>query len=195
MRNRVVLMLFALLGATLIACGGGDDEPSDGDGPGGSDASPAASSGDGSNGGSNGNAGSGGSSDPEAAPEPIGPVAVNTIQIGDETWTRTLPMTSGQCFLYEDDGTLPTSAVVWGPLDGDDLSFSANYNQDGSFESEVRGENFFWVAGPRGPGVDDLEIELDFDTLTVTGEGTFHNLHNGEIAAGSFHFQCEPEDQ
>ncbi|CAN5875258.1 hypothetical protein BH23ACT4_BH23ACT4_00070 [soil metagenome] len=41
-------------------------------------------------------------------PESSGPLAENSIRIGDQVWQRTLPMTTGQCFLYMDDGTLPT---------------------------------------------------------------------------------------
>jgi hypothetical protein len=128
--------------------------------------------------------------------EPSGPVALNTIRIGSTVWARTLPMTSGQCFLYEDDGTLPTSATAWGTLDGnDDIRFAAQYSQDGTFEAEVVDENaFFWIAGPRSPGPDDLEIELDFDTLTISGSGSFANAANADVVRGSFEFQCEPED-
>jgi len=105
-------------------------------------------------------------------------------------------MTTGQCFLFEDDGTLPTSATVWGTLDGDDgIRFSASYRQDGTFGAEVDDQTTnFWFAGPNGPGVDDLVIELDFETLTISGSGTFTNALDGESAPGAFEFQCEPED-
>jgi len=124
-------------------------------------------------------------------PGPVGPADVDTIRVGDQAWGRTLPMTSGQCFVQRVEG-LPVSGVAWGSLNGDDeLSFAANYNQDGSFEAEVRGPDMFWIAGARSPGVQDLAIELDFEALTIIGSGTFTSLHTNELAAGSFHFQCE----
>ncbi len=131
-----------------------------------------------------------------ADPPPAGPVEVNTIRIGSQVWSRTLPMTTGQCVVFEDDGTLPDSGFAWGTLDGDDdIRFSANYGQDGTFESEVVDENeFFWIAGPRSPGPDDLVIELDFDALTISGSGSFANAFNSDVEQGSFVFQCEPED-
>lgn len=143
-----------------------------------------------------------GSSDPgslepgEPAPEASGQLEANTIRIGDQVWQRTLPMTEGQCFLYEDDGTLPTSGVAWGTLDGrDDTSFAARYKQDGSFEADVKeGETVYWGSGERY-GEDDLVVELDFDTLTISGHGTFASLLTGDRAMGSFTFTCEPEDQ
>jgi hypothetical protein len=107
-------------------------------------------------------------------------------------WHRTLPMITGQCFLYEDDGTLPDSGTAWGTLDGDDsLRFSANYNQDGTFEAEVQGDIIFWVAGVRAGT--DLTVHLDFANQTITGEGVFNNLMRNEYAEGSFTFTCEEE--
>lgn len=105
-------------------------------------------------------------------------------------------MTTGQCFLSEDDGTLPTSATAWGTLNGDeDLRFSARYQQDGSFESEVsNNHDMYWGSGPRF-GEDDLVIELDFDNLTISGHGTYTSLITGDRAMGSFQFICEPEEE
>lgn len=134
----------------------------------------------------------GGGSSEEPTPEASGPLSPDSIRIGSEVWSRTLPMTSGQCFVFKDDGTLPDSAVAWGSLDNDDsLSFSANYGQDGTFEAEVRGETMYWVAGERSGT--ELTVELDFDNLTITGEGIFNNLHTNEFAHGSFNFICEDD--
>ncbi len=183
----------ALLAMVLAACGGddaaslpevdqttvpGEDEQSD------SGESVQGDTGDPSNGGSD-----------EPTPEASGPLGENSIRIGDQTWERTLPMTTGQCFLYEDDGTLPDSASAWGTLDNDeDLRFAARYGQDGSFESEVsNNEDMYWGSGPRF-GEDDLEIELDFENLTISGSGTYVSLITGERAVGSFQFTCEPEE-
>lgn len=140
--------------------------------------------------------GSSGSGSSEVIPEPDEPLDMDTIRIGSQVWERTLPMTTGQCFVYEDDGTLPDSGTAWGTLDGDDdIRFSANYNQDGTFEAEVSdSERLYWIAGARSANPDDLTVELDFDALTITGEGVFNSLTTGETAHGSFAFQCEPEE-
>ena len=134
----------------------------------------------------------------EITPEAPGTLQPNTIRIGDQVWTRTLPMSSGQCLVIEADGTLPAWSTVWGTLDGDDETrFSVNYNQDGTFESEIT-NNFdeYWGAGTRFQGDEaDLVIDLDFENLTVTGNGTFTSLTTGERARGSFFLTCEPEDQ
>jgi len=128
------------------------------------------------------------------APEPVGPADMNTIRIGSQVWERTLPMTTGQCFVQNVEG-LPPSGTAWGTLDGDEgIRFSANQRQDGTNEAEVDDQdNFYWIAGPRSSGPDDLEIELDFDALTIIGQGTFTNVLTGETAAGSFAFQCEDD--
>lgn len=134
----------------------------------------------------------------EVTPEAPGALQPNTIRIGSQVWTRTLPMTSGQCLVIKADGTLPDWSTVWGTVDGDDdTRFSANYKQDGTFESELT-NNFdqYWGAGTRFQGDEaDLVIELDFENLIVSGNGTFKSLTTGELAKGSFLFTCEPEDQ
>lgn len=134
----------------------------------------------------------------EVTPEGPGALQPNTIRIGSQVWTRTLPMTSGQCLVIKADGTLPDWSTVWGTVDGDDdTRFSANYKQDGTFESELT-NNFdqYWGAGTRFQGDEaDLVIELDFENLIVSGHGTFRSLTTGELAQGSFLFTCEPEDQ
>lgn len=126
--------------------------------------------------------------------EPVGPAEMNTIRVGSQVWERTLPMTTGQCFVQNVEG-LPPSGVAWGTLDGDDdIRFSANKNQDGTNEAEVDDEeSYYWLAGPRSSGPDDLEVELDFEALTIVGQGTFTNVFTGETAAGSFAFQCEDD--
>jgi hypothetical protein len=191
MTKRVIPVVILALALAATGCGGSD---SGGDGV--TTTAATAPSVDDAGGG-NGTSGQvdGGSGGGTTA-EPVGPAAMDTIQIGSETWARTLPMTSGQCWLYEDDGTLPTSAVAWGPLDGPDgIRFSVSHNQDGTFGAEVSNDtNVYWFAGPRSPGVDDLVIELDFDALTITGSGTFTSVL-GEEAQGSFAFQCDPADQ
>ncbi len=191
MTKRVFLVVILALALAATGCGGSDS--SDDAGTTTPSTAPSVDDADSGNGtGGQADDGSGG----EPTGEPIGPAAMDTIRIGSETWTRTLPMTSGQCFLYEDDGTLPTTGVAWGPLDGPDgIRFSATHNQDGTFEAEVSNDtNVYWFAGPRSPGVDDLVIELDFDALTITGSGTFTSVL-GDVAQGSFAFQCDPADQ
>lgn len=196
MKSRL-LVLLVLATMFLAACGGETTEP------GGNDTGATVPAGDDDNATGDGQADPGdsgvsdeGAGDSEgAAPEASGPLAENTIRIGDQTWERTLPMTTGQCFLYEDDGNLPTSGNVWGTLDGDDdLRFSASYGQDGTFEAEVsNNQDMYWGSGERF-AQEDLEIELDFDTLTISGSGTFISLTSGDRAMGSFLFVCEPEE-
>lgn len=134
-------------------------------------------------------------SEPGAATATVAPADMNTIRIGSQVWERTLPMTTGQCFVQNVDG-LPPSGVAWGTLDDDDdISFSAGQNQDGTNEARVEDqEAYYWIAGPRvADGPEDLEVELDFDALIVRGRGTFTNLFTGETAPGSFAFQCEDD--
>ncbi len=182
MRNLVTLIALISLAAT--ACGGATipDDPAIGD-------QATSQPGDGSPG--NAEPGGGGASS-EPAPEPAGPVEPNTIRIGSQVWARTLPMTTGQCFLQADDGTLPDSGTVWGTLDGDEtLRFSVSYGQDGTFESEISNNaDMYWIAGSRAP-LDDLVVELDFATQTISGGGTYTLLNTGETASGSFEFVCE----
>jgi hypothetical protein len=185
---KTLVGLLAVIGAVAAGCGSDDApsvEPLDSAGAdtvvddgAGEDAAPVATDGDSSG----------------DAPEPVGPADMNTIRIGSQVWERTLPMTTGQCFVQNVEG-LPPSGTAWGTLDGDDgIRFSAGQNQDGTNEAEVDDqENFYWIAGPRSSGPDDLEIELDFEALTITGQGTFTNVFTGDTAAGSFAFQCEDD--
>jgi len=179
-RIALIGLLCLLLVSATIACGGGDDfsalqsQQPDNSG-----------SGQASNDGPNTGSSSG----------PVGPADLNTIRIGDQVWMRTLPMTTGQCFLYENDGTLPTSATVWGTLNNDDsLHFSVNYTQEGTFEAQVDNDvDMYWVAGERNGEINDLTIELDFKEQTIRGSGTFTNFTRGGNAQGSFAFQCEED--
>ncbi len=133
----------------------------------------------------------------EVEPEPATPVESNTIRIGSKVWKRTLPMTTGQCYLFKDDGTLPTSANAWGTLDGDDsYHFSAQLTQSGTFKAQVDDNaSVYWVAGEGSPKVDDLVIDIDFDSQTIKGQGTFYSLTTNKLASGSFEFVCEPESE
>ena len=106
-------------------------------------------------------------------------------------------MVTGQCNLQEADGVLPTTAFVWGTLDGtdqsaeDSLTFAANFN-DGEVEAQVKDNiAMYWYVGPRLSENNDLTIELDFATRTISGTGTFTALGSGELASGSFEFRCE----
>lgn len=185
MRFTVVVLAFVLV---LAACGGGDDAGSgDGDTTGGGDTTQDS--------GGDGSADGGGSDSGGETPEPVGPADMNTIRIGSETWARTLPMTTGQCFLPAEDGGDPTGGTVWGTLDGnDDFRFNVGYSADGSHGAEVNDNtSIYWIAGERSPNGNDLEFEIDFDAQTITGSGTFTSLTTGEVAAGSFAFQCEGE--
>ena len=138
--------------------------------------------------------GSGNDSEAANGVMPGGPAEMNTIRIGDEVFERTLPMTSGQCFLYEADGTLPTSATVWGTVDDDDgTHFAVSYGQNGDFEAQVDSPNYHWLAGTRNGEIDELSIELDFDAQIIKGSGIFTNFLTGESAEGTFEFMCEGE--
>jgi hypothetical protein len=189
---RYLLVLIAVVALAAVGCGGASPDGADsvGDGVGGGQPTDTTLGGD-------PNAGGGGGQPGEVEPEPAGPVEPNTIRIGSQVWKRTLPMTNGQCFLQEADGTLPTSAVSWGDLDGNAGDrFSANVRQDGGFEADVTGggnSSLFWLGGTKNPELDDLVIELDFDAQTIKGHGTFWSLTEQRAASGSFHFICEPE--
>ncbi len=146
---RILFTLIATLALATTACGGAEsvatETAPDGFVDGESSDDPQGSSGSG-----------GGGQTGDVEPEPAGAVEPNTIRIGSQVWKRTLPMTTGQCFLFKDDGTLPTSANVWGTLDGvEDSHFSASVQQDGTFE--VRSERtwrqhpLLGQAGERSP--------------------------------------------
>jgi hypothetical protein len=179
LRTFIVLLSLALFSA-ILACGGDDfsdlKSQQEQDNTGGGQTSSQ-------------------SSDAGQSSGPVGPADINTIRIGDQVWMRTLPMTTGQCFLYEDDGSLPTSATVWGTLNNDDsLHFSVSYTQEGTFQAQVDNDSdMYWVAGERNGEIDDLTIELDFEAQTIRGSGTFTNFVGGGNAQGSFAFQCEEE--
>jgi hypothetical protein len=192
---RYLLALIAVVALASVACGGTALDGADSVPDGAVDDQPIDTTF-----GGDPNAGGGGGSQPgEVEPEPAGAVEPNTIRIGSQVWKRTLPMTEGQCFLQEDDGTLPTSANVWGPVDGNEGDrFSARHQQDGTFEADVTGggdSSLFWLGGTKNPEVNDLVIELDFDAQTIKGHGTFWSLTEQRAASGSFHFICEPGAQ
>ncbi len=188
---RTLITLITFMAMAVAACSDADTTTSDpASGEQAAGQSPAAQGGAAA--GSDQSQGTGQDS-PAIEPEPAGPVEPNTIRIGSQVWKRTLPMTTGQCFLFKEDGTLPTSGVAWGTLDGnEDLHFSAKLSQDGTFESDVNdGQALYWVAGERSPGVHDLAVDLDFDTQTISGHGTYESLVTGKRASGSFEFTCE----
>ena len=88
-------------------------------------------------------------------------------------WIRTIPITSGQCFVQEGEGVTPFA--VWGTLDNDDrASFLVSHDQDAGFGTEVI-------------------VEHGFATQSITGSGLFYNLHSDEWAYGSFGFTCTGE--
>lgn len=187
-RLLAVLMVLAII---LAACGGAGSAPTQA-----VDGSPGITDAGQVNQGGTGGTSSGSGSGDEVTPEASGPLAPNTIRIGDQVWERTLPMTTGQCFLSRADLGIPDWGLAWGTLDGDEeVRFSASHKQDGTFEVEVTNNvNMQWGAGPRfQQEAADLVIELDFDTLTISGHGTFRSLPTGERAMGSFEFTCEPE--
>jgi hypothetical protein len=186
-------MLFTLMAALALlaaACGGAQSTPANSVSGGVIDGLQTDTAQGSSAAGGGGQAG-------EVEPEPPTPVDSNTIRIGSQVWKRTLPMTTGQCYLFEDDGTLPTSATAWGTLDGDDsYHFSANLTQDGTFKAQVDDNaSVYWVAGEGSPKADDLVIEIDFDSQTIKGQGTFYSLTTNKLASGSFEFVCEPESE
>lgn len=194
---RILIALITLMAITTAACGGAASttaDPAGGNQAGGrSSAAP--------DGGTTSGGDQSAASVPDVGgiePEPASPVEPNTIRIGSQVWKRTLPMTTGQCFLTKADGTLPTWGVAWGTLDdNEDLHFSAKVGQDGAFSADVDDNTRnpttplpHWVAG-KGIPVADLVVELDFDTQTIRGHGTYTDRATGKLASGSFEFICE----
>lgn len=190
---RIPVTLVALIAVATAACGGAAPTTAD----------PAVGgqSSAGTQGGASAGAGQSGGTAPDAGaiePEPAGPVEPNTIRIGSQVLERTLPMTTGQCFLFEEDGTYPTWGAVSGSLDGnEDLRFSAKVSQDGTFSAVVNDNTSdptmagpSWYAG-EGSGLTDLVVELNLDTQTISGHGTFKSAGYGKLASGSFEFICE----
>ncbi len=124
-------------------------------------------------------------------PEASGALPPNGFRIGNTVWERTVPMTSGQCFVQESEGATPFA--VWGTLDGDDaLDFSVSFDSDtDSTSAQVTSDTMFWVAGKQDGS--QLAVEHDIDAQSVAGTGLFLNLHTNEWADGSFQFTCESE--
>lgn len=175
------LSLAVLLVVGLTACGGDDSTGDDGSDLG-SDPAPAATQ-------SPANEGDDGGG---AATEPAGPAEPNTFVVGGEVWVRVTPMTEGQCFLPAEDGGNPVNGTAWGPMEGDGIQFSVDYSDQGSHEADVEGPDSWWAAGSR-VGTEDLVVEVDHETNTISGYGTFSNLRTGETAQGSFNIQCEED--
>lgn len=126
----------------------------------------------------------------EASEAPSGPIELNTIRVGSDTWTRTLDG-SGQCFLPAEDGGNPVDGTVWGSAEPGGVNFSVSYGEvsGNPTEADVEGSDFWWVA--KG---DDLVIEFDYDAMTISGSGTFENQLLAEAPRqGDFLFQCEPD--
>jgi hypothetical protein len=188
-KSIVVLVSVAVLTA---ACGGGDD-PADEVGSLGTQPSEDAQQAgtDEPDASSEVSAGSDGSGTPDnPTPEASGPLPPDGFRIGNDVWVRTLPITSGQCFVQEGDGVHPFT--VWGTLDNDDgQSFAVNYDDDGRFSSEVTSDAMFWVAGSKDGS--ELTVEHDVATQSISGDGLFYNLHSDEWAYGSFQFTCAGE--
>lgn len=125
------------------------------------------------------------------ADNPSGPAAPNTIQVGDRVWTRTTSNMSTSCFLQEEGQGISEGASVGDAADNDEEVRILVSLNDGDVQAEVSGTTYYWIAGSRSGGVNDLEIELDFETQTIRGSGTFVNVGRGETAQGSFEFTCE----
>ena len=98
-------------------------------------------------------------------------------------WSRTLPMTRGQCFVEEG------KATARGTLNGDDtFEFSVKANSNGSFEAQILSNDMNWVAGVRDGS--ELSIDSDVSSQTISGAGLFYNMYTDEWAYGSFQFEC-----
>ncbi len=191
---RILIAPAILVAMALASCGGAATLPGDPVVEPEVDEQSSAPQGGGDGASGNGASGNGGGDQsPAIEPEPPAAVEPDTIRIGSQVWKRTLPMTTGQCYLAEDDGTLPTSANVWGTLDGDEsYHFSAKLKQSGEFAAQVdNNADVYWLAGADSPTEDDLVIELDFDAQTIKGHGTFFSLTQQTLASGSFEFVCE----
>ena len=133
-------------------------------------------------------ASSGGGTLEDPTPEASSPITADSIRIGDAAWERTTP-TDGQCFLREDDGTIPDSGTAWGSVNNEQgVEFMVSHHQDGSLEAQVSSNEMNWISGVKDGT--ELTIQLDFGTNTMSGEGLFYNGHTDEWAYGSFTFTC-----
>jgi hypothetical protein len=133
--------------------------------------------------------GDGGTFD-DPTPEASGSLPPDGFRIGDDVWVRTIPITSGQCFVQEGEGITPFT--VWGTLNNDDtLSLAVSHDQDAGVAAEVRSDTMSWVAG--GKDGTEVVVEHDFVAQSITGSGLFYNGHSNEWAYGSFDFTCTGE--
>ena len=187
-------MVVVSIGVLAAACGGADDSANSGTGFG---TEPPESGQQQNSEDSDSNSGTeaatapgdGGTLD-DPTPEASGLLPQDGFRIGDDVWVRTVPITSGQCFVQEGEGITPFA--VWGTLNNDDsLSFAVSHDQDAGFGAEVTSDTMFWVAG-RKDGTEVI-VDHDFATQSITGSGLFYNLHSDEWAYGSFEFTCTGE--
>lgn len=131
---------------------------------------------------------SGGGTLEDPTPEASSPLPADSIRIGEAVWERTIPR-DGQCFVQEDDGTIPDSGAASGSVNNDPaVEFRVSHAQDGSVEAQVSSDLMNWISGVKDGT--ELTIQLDFETSTMSGEGLFYNGHTDEWAYGSFTFTC-----
>ena len=128
---------------------------------------------------------------PVASPtNPGGPADLNTIQIGNRVWTRSTAAMASDCYLEkQSDGA--EIAGVSDALDGDESKRFGIRFGPGVAEAHLDALLYEWDAGPSNPSVNDLAIELHFETSTIRGSGTFYNELDGTSAQGYFTFVCE----
>jgi hypothetical protein len=169
--KRALLLLFALLGATLIACGGGDDTD-DGDNGGNSDAQPSAAAteaGDGDDDGDDdgGNDGDSDSDDGGSA----------SIIVGDESYTFSVECSFG-------------TGIIRGAGAGADgtpafLQASMPVNSAGAPANDPSGVSInVYVGRTELIGSSDYEYWVNETAGAVT-----EYTDNGEAAAGTAQFQ------
>jgi hypothetical protein len=175
--------LVVLLALVTAACGGGGDDGGDlgedvfgGIGESSGDVDP------------DDQGSSGGGTLENPTPEASSPLPSDSFRIGDAVWERTIP-TDGQCFVQEDDGTIPDSGAARGSVNNDPgVEFSVSHDQDGSVEAQVSSDLMNWISGVKDGT--ELTIQLDFETNSMSGAGLFYNGHTDEWAYGSFMFTC-----
>ncbi len=131
---------------------------------------------------------SGGGTLENPTPEASSPLPADSIRIGDGVWERAIP-TDGQCFVHEDDGTIPDNGTAWGSVANDqEVEFRVKHDQDGSLTAQVSSNLMDWISGQKDGT--ELTVNLDFATSSISGEGLFYNTHTNEWAFGSFAFTC-----
>ncbi len=131
---------------------------------------------------------SGGGTLENPTPEATSPLPADSIRIGDTAWERKIP-TDGQCFVHEDDGTIPDTGNVWGSVNNDpEVEVRVKHNEDGSQSAQVDSNLIGWISGQMNGT--ELTVNLDFETSSISGKGLFYNTHADEWAYGSFAFTC-----